>query len=137
MSSKPIPLSYGILAAIGDRGASTPELVDILGRGQMYWTSAPSQIYAEPKRLLALGWITMTKEPGMTRRRNVYHLTPAGREALCDWLRRPVGFPRLQHQAALHVFAGDMIDDHEVLESLQQLRHEIHEMRQVVALNIA
>jgi PadR family transcriptional regulator AphA len=136
VSSSPIPLSFAILAAIGDQGASTPELVDMLGRGQMFWTSSPSQIYAEPGRLLALDWITTTKEPGRTRRRTVYHLTPAGREALREWLRRPVGFPRLQHQAALRLFAGDMIEDHEIVGSLQQLRRDIEQMRGVIAVNV-
>jgi DNA-binding PadR family transcriptional regulator len=136
MSSSPIPLSFAVLAAIGEQGASTPELVDMLGRGQMFWTSSPSQIYAEPRRLLALGWITATKAPGRTRRRTVYHLTPSGRQALRAWLREPVGFPRLQHQAALRLFAGDMIEDHEIVASLQRLRRDIDQMREVIALNV-
>jgi PadR family transcriptional regulator, regulatory protein AphA len=137
MSSRPIPLSYVILAAIGELGASTPELVDMLARGHMYWTSAPSQVYAEPKRLLALGWITSDKRPGKTRQQTVYRLTDAGREALREWLRAPAGFPRLQHEASVRLFAGDMIEDEEIVASLQRLRADIEEMRAVVAINIA
>jgi DNA-binding PadR family transcriptional regulator len=137
MSSRPIPLSYGILAAIGEYGASTPELIDMLSRGQMFWTSSPSQIYAEPKRLLALGWITAEKQPGKTRSRTVYRLTAHGRDALRDWLRAPAGFPKLQHHAALRLFAGDMIDDEEIIASLQKLRHDIEQMSEVIATNIA
>src|SRR5437660_9384868 len=122
MPLNPIPLSYVILAAIGERGASTPELVDMASRGTMFWTSSPSQIYAEPKRLLALGWITSEKQPGKTRSRTVYRLTPSGREALREWLRTPAGFPKLQHEACFRLFAGDMIEDGEILESLQRLR---------------
>ncbi len=137
MSSRPIPLSYVILAAIGELGASTPELVDMAGRGHMYWTSSPSQIYAEPKRLMALGWITSERQPAKTRRRTVYRLTPDGREALRAWLRAPVGFPKLQHEASMRLFAGDMIDDDEILASLQKLRRDIEAMSVVVATNIA
>ena len=137
MSTRPIPLSYVILAAIGEKGASTPELVDMLSRGHMYWTSSPSQIYAEPKRLRALGWITSRKEPGKTRRRTTHRLTPAGRNAVRDWLRKPAGFPRLQHEAAVRLFAGDMIEDDEILASLRQLRADIEVMSEVVATNIA
>lgn len=137
MSSRPIPLSYAILAAIGEHGATTPELVDILARGQMFWTSTPSQIYAEPKRLIALGWITSEKQPGKTRSRTIYGLTTEGRQALRAWLRMPAGFPKLQHQAALRLFAGDMIEDQEILASLQRLRDDIEEMSAVVAANIA
>jgi DNA-binding PadR family transcriptional regulator len=137
MSRTPIPLSYAILAAIGDHGASTPELVEMLSRGQMYWTSSPSQIYAEPKRLLALGWISRGKAPGRTRNRTVYQLTPAGRDALCDWLREPAGFPKIQHEAALRLYAGDMIDDAEILMSLRRLRREVDEMQAVIETNVA
>jgi DNA-binding PadR family transcriptional regulator len=135
--SSPIPLSYGVLAAIGEYGASTPELVEMLSRGQMFWTSSPSQIYREPGRLLALGWITAEKQPGKTRSRTLYRLTDSGRGALQEWLRAPAGFPRLQHHAALHVFAGDMIEDDEIVASLQKLRDDIDEMSAVIEANIA
>src|SRR5919197_521398 len=128
MSSRPIPLSYVILAAIGELGASAPELVEMLSRGHMYWTSSPSQIYAEPKRLLSLGWITAEKQPGKTRSRTVYRLTGEGREALREWLRAPAGFPRLQHEASVRLFAGDMIEDDEILASLRKLRADIEKM---------
>jgi DNA-binding PadR family transcriptional regulator len=137
MSTRPIPLSYVILAAIGELGSSTPELVEMLGRGHMYWTSSPSQVYAEPKRLLALGWITSEKQPAKTRSRTVYRLTDEGREALREWLRAPAGFPRLQHEAAVRLFAGDMIEDRDILASLQKLRADIEEMSAIVAMNIA
>jgi DNA-binding PadR family transcriptional regulator len=130
-------LSFVVLAAIGELGASTPELVDMLSRGQMYWTSSPSQIYAEPRRLLALGWITGEKQPATTRPRTVYRLTDQGREALREWLRAPVGFPKLQHEASVRLFAGDMIDDEEILASLQRLRTDLAEMAAIVERNIA
>ncbi|MEA2167069.1 MAG: hypothetical protein QOF76_369 [Solirubrobacteraceae bacterium] len=136
MSSRPIPLSYVVLAAIGENGASTPELVEMASRGGMHWTASASQVYAEPKRLLALGWITAKKGPGKTRRRTVYRLTDAGREALREWLREPVGFPRLQHAAAMRLFAGDLLSDAEIVTSLQGLRDDIAEMREVLARNV-
>jgi PadR family transcriptional regulator AphA len=137
VSSRPIPLSFVILAAIGEHGASTPELVDMASRGTMFWTSSPSQIYAEPRRLLALGWITRERQPGKTRSRTLYRLTPSGRAALRDWLRSPAGFPKLQHEASFRLFAGDMIDDAEIIASLQRLRADIVEMSALVDLNVA
>ncbi len=137
MSTRPIPLSYAILAAIGEQGASTPELVDMAGRGSMFWTSSPSQVYAEPKRLLALGWIASDKQPGKTRSRTVYRLTADGREALREWLRAPAGFPKLQHEASIRLFAGDLIDDDEILASLQKLRADIEQLSAALATNIA
>src|SRR5438105_4712927 len=105
-------------------------------RGTMFWTSSSSQIYADPKRLLALGWVTSEKQPGKTRKRTVYRLTAEGREALREWLRVPAGFPKLQHEASMRLFAGDMISDEEILASLQQLRIDIAEMWAAVETNI-
>ena len=121
----PTHLSWGVLAAIGESGASTTELVEMLSRGHMYHPWAASQVYAEPKRLLALGWVTGEKQPATTRNRTVYRLTDEGREALREHLRQPAGWPRIQHAAAQRLFAGDMITDEEILASLRQLRADI------------
>jgi DNA-binding PadR family transcriptional regulator len=136
MSSRPTPLSYVILAAIGEHGATTPELLDMAGRGGMFWTSSPSQVYAEPKRLLELGWVVAEKQPAKTRHRTLYRLTSEGKEALRAWLRSPAGFPKLQHGPAIRLFAGDMIDDDDILASLQQLRADIARMEADVARSI-
>ncbi len=133
MSSRPTPLSYVTMAAIGEHGATTPELLDKFGRGGMFWTSSPSQVYAEPKRLLRLGWVVAEKQPAKTRHRTLYRLTARGKQALRAWLRAPAGFPKLQHEAAIRLFAGDLIDDSEILESLQQLRMDVERMRAAVA----
>jgi DNA-binding PadR family transcriptional regulator len=134
---KPTHLSWGVLAAIGESGASTTELVEMLSRGHMYHPWPASQVYAEPKRLLGLGWVTGKKQPGTTRNRTVYRLTSEGREALREHLRQPAGWPRIQHAAAQRLFAGDMITDEEILASLQQLRADIEELRAVVETNMS
>jgi PadR family transcriptional regulator, regulatory protein AphA len=134
--SSPTPLSYVVLAAIGVQGASTPQLVEMLNRGDMYWTSSPSQVYAEPKRLLALGWVTADKRRARTRHETVYRLTAKGRRALQRWLRAPAGFPRLQHEASIRLFAGDLIEDEEIIASLASLREDIERMKATVERNI-
>src|SRR5438067_9993464 len=101
----PTHLSYGLLAAIGESGASTTQLVEMLSRGHMYHPWPASQVYAEPKRLLAWGWVTSEKQPAKTRRRTVYRLTNKGRRALRQHLRQPAGWPRIQHDAAQRLFA--------------------------------
>ncbi len=71
------------------------------------------------------------------RNRTVYRLTTAGREALREWLRRPAGFPKLQHEASFRLFAGDMIEDEEILASIEHLRADIERMSAAVGTNIA
>jgi DNA-binding PadR family transcriptional regulator len=125
-SPKPIPLSYAILALIGEGGASAHELVDYVRRGgPAFWTSAPSQIYAEPKRLERLGWVTATIEPGKTRARRVYHLTDSGRTALQEWAREPAPYADIRDQAHVRLLAGDMLDDDEIVASLTAMRPQL------------
>src|SRR4029078_8258209 len=47
-----------------------------------------SQIYAEPDRLAAAGYLTVRRED-TGRRRKHYTLTARGRRALTDWLQSP------------------------------------------------
>ncbi|MGH3117687.1 MAG: PadR family transcriptional regulator, partial [Gaiellales bacterium] len=116
---RPIPLSYAILALIGEGGASAHDLVDYVRRGgPAFWTSAPSQIYAEPKRLERLGWVTATTEPGKTRSRRVYHLTDSGRTALREWAREAAPYADIRDQAHVRLLAGDMLEDEEIVASL-------------------
>ena len=68
-------------------------------QGRIYDWAGESQYYVEPKRLAALGYLEARKEPGQTRERTVYTLTDKGLEALREWARTPVRFPRLQHEA--------------------------------------
>lgn len=131
---KPIPLSYAILALIGEGGASAHDLLDYVRRGgPAFWTSAPSQVYAEPKRLERLGWVSATAQPGKTRSRRVYHLTDAGRLALQNWARRPVPYPAIRDQAHVRLLAGDMLDDAEIVASITSMRPQLEAVEALLA----
>jgi DNA-binding PadR family transcriptional regulator len=54
-----------------------------------FFPRAESQVYAEPKRLVAAGLAEARAEPTGRRPRTVYSITPAGREALAEWLATP------------------------------------------------
>src|SRR6478672_12657994 len=93
-------VSYVTLALIGVGGASPQELVDMIRRGgQIYYAVAPSRLYAEPKRLEKLGYVTSEKRPGKTRERTFYTLTKAGLCALREWAVEPAAMPRIQNEA--------------------------------------
>lgn len=130
MSSKRLnPLSYVVLTLIGEHGASAHDLVDMTRRGaRLYWASSPSKIYAEPKRLERLGYVTSRREPGRTRERSVYSLTGAGRDAVRAWISTPAAFPRIYHEAACRVLGADLADDHAVRASMRGLQDELAEL---------
>jgi len=123
------------LALIGDGGASAHDLVDMNRRGgQIYYAVAPSRLYAEPKRLEDLGYVSSEKRPGKTRERTFYTLTARGRDALRRWLLEPPALPRIQNEAVPKLLAGDVLgDDERLLESLLTLRDELARQQATLA----
>jgi len=130
MSSENLTLtSYTVLVLIGRDGASPHDLVRMVRDGRVYQAAAPSQYYAEPKRLERLGLLTSSKQPGRTRERTVYRLTDAGVAALEDWIGRPSPFPRLAGEPPVRIISADLTGEGAVRESLLAMRAEIAELR--------
>src|SRR4051794_29248171 len=100
--------------------------------GRVYWEAAPSQWYAEPKRLAALGLLAAEKGPGRTRERTHYTLTAAGRDALADWVRTPAPLPRMQHESIVRLLAADLVDPGAVRDGLRALGAELEDALQYV-----
>ncbi len=120
------PFSYAVLALVGEGGAGPHDLVRMMRQGRLYWSSAESQWYAEPKRLEQLGYLTSRKEPGQTRERTVYLLTDAGCNALRAWISEPSALPRIQSEAIVRLLGGDLAEsDDALLASLQAIRADI------------
>lgn len=123
------PLSYLVLALVGRGGAGPHDLVEMMRLGgRLYWAAAPSKLYAEPKRLRALGYLDAQAAPGRTRERTVYSLTKSGERALREWIGEPSSWPRIQHEAIVRVLAGDIADDAALADSLAAMRSEIDEL---------
>jgi DNA-binding PadR family transcriptional regulator len=115
------------LALIGDGGASPQDLVDMnRSGGQIFYSVAASRLYAEPKRLEQLGYVSSEKRPGKTRERTFYMLTAKGREALRRWVLEPPALLRIQNEAVPKLMSGDILgDDEQLLNALLTLRDEI------------
>lgn len=129
MSSELTSLSYVVLAMVGRHGASAYELVQMAESGQrLFWAGGASKIYAEPKRLAALGYLDAELRPGKRRARPHYTLTDSGLASLREWLGLVSPFPRIQSEAAIRVLAADLAPDGRVAESLQAMRREIDEL---------
>jgi DNA-binding PadR family transcriptional regulator len=126
-------VSYVILGLVGEGGEGAHDLAQILRRGNVLYAVAPSQVYAEPKRLARLGYLSVHQAPGKTKTRNVYSLTPAGRKALRDWMTQPASFPRLQNEAAVRIMSADITGRERVLESLRGMRPAIEQALEDIA----
>ena len=119
------PFSFVILVLVGRGGAGPHDLRRMADQGRVYWDAAPSQWYAEPKRLAAHGYLEAHKEPGRTRERTHYTLTEQGREALAEWVRTPATLPRIQNEPVVRLVAADLVDPENVREGLEPMRAEI------------
>jgi DNA-binding PadR family transcriptional regulator len=119
------PFSYVVLVLVGRDGAGPHDLRRMADIGRVYWDAAPSQWYAEPKRLAAAGYLEARKTPGRTRERTHYTLTARGREALAEWVRTPAALPRIQNEPVVRLLAADLVDPAAVHEGLEQMRGEL------------
>jgi DNA-binding PadR family transcriptional regulator len=119
------PFSFTVLVLVGRGGAGPHDLRRMAEIGRVYWDAAPSQWYAEPKRLAELGYLEARKEPGRTRERTHYTLTGRGREALAEWVRTPATLPRIQNEPVVRLLAADLVEPEAVLEGLAAMRADL------------
>ncbi len=112
------PVSYLVLGLVARDGPATPyDLKGHVARSIGYFWSFPhSQLYAEPTRLAAHGLLTEEQEEH-GRRRRLYRITPAGENALGEWLAVPpddVG--ELRDLGLLKLFFGELLEPDDVRE---------------------
>ena len=79
--------SYAILGLLTIKPWPTYELAQ-MQRDRFVWPRAESNLYAEPKKLIAHGFASAHPEPRGKRRRTVYSITPGGQAgSFADWPR--------------------------------------------------
>ncbi|MEV7194155.1 PadR family transcriptional regulator [Streptomyces sp. NPDC093510] len=101
-----------------------------------YWSPAISQIYAELRRLEALGYATSRRSgPEAPRTKRAYTITDEGRAALAAWAGggRDVGPPVLKHPLLLRVWLGHLSSPEQlralVAAHIAQTEAELREVR--------
>jgi PadR family transcriptional regulator AphA len=125
MSSERLsPTSFIVLGLIDQAGEATPYdlkrvVAATLGN---FWTVPHAQVYAEPERLAAAGYLSERREEGGRRRRH-YKLTAKGRAALRDWLAEPTAqMAELRDPGILKLFFGG--DPKGLAQAQLPLHHE-------------
>ena len=134
MSLKPTSTSYALLGLLSVRPWSAYELAQQMTRSLAHcWQVAPSVVYHEPKRLVAMGYATMTRQQAGRRTRAVYRITPAGRDALRQWLATPPAAPQVQMEPMLRLLFADSGTAEELAASLRALREWADRLLQIGA----
>jgi PadR family transcriptional regulator, regulatory protein AphA len=119
------PISFAILGLLAIRPWSTYELTKLLGRSVQYvMPRTEANRYQEPKRLVQSGLATAAEENVGQRRRTVYSITPAGRDALADWLARPAKPTQLESEALLKVLFANMASVPTLLARIEEFGAE-------------
>jgi DNA-binding PadR family transcriptional regulator len=118
------PTGRVILGMIGlgrRTGYDIKRLVDDSTR--FFWAASYGQIYPELKRLERAGLIEGRAEPAGGRPRRVYELTPAGEQALREWLTSPGELTwELRCEGFLRLFFGDALEPDEAIEHVRRMR---------------
>lgn len=94
-----------------------------------FWHAGYSQIYAELRRLEALGYATeeAVVQTGRPNKR-VYTITPDGRVALDEWLRRPWGLAHIRDESLVKLTLADGMETAAVATQMGRLL-DAHERR--------
>jgi len=120
--------SYEILGLVGRNGASAHDLRQMARHGRILDWAGESQYYTEPKRLARLGYLEARREPGRTRERTVYTLTPKAVDALRQYARTPVYFQPVKSELLLRLLICDLVGEAPTRESAATIREDIADL---------
>jgi DNA-binding PadR family transcriptional regulator len=122
--------SYVILGLLATCGPKTPYELKKLVDGSIgyFWDFPRAQLYVDPERLVAQGYLEEERE-AEGRRRRTYHVTPAGLAALRAWLRVPEKTEvELRDTGLLKLYFGSLLDHRDLL-ALAHRERDSHEQR--------
>jgi DNA-binding PadR family transcriptional regulator len=117
--------SYAILGLLAVRPWSMYALAKQLRRSLRHiWPRAESNVYAEPKRLMAAGLVTAEIQTTGKRERTIYAITDAGRRALADWVGTESGPSRFESELLLKILFANVGTKEEMLDNLHRFAEE-------------
>ena len=115
--------SYAILGLLAVKPWTTYELAKQMDRALgSFWPRTRSHLYAEPKRLVALGMASAKPEATGRRPRTVYTITRKGRRALEHWVPEPGAGPVIEFEQLVKVFFAEHCSRVDLLASLEAMR---------------
>jgi PadR family transcriptional regulator AphA len=133
MSPRMTTSSYAVLALLDLKPWTGYELTHQAQRSLRYaWPKSERLLYSEPKKLVELGYATTHQEDNGGRTRNVYTITPQGRQALNEWTTTSTQPPRFEIEALLRLLFADHGSRADLLGALDELDNDISEHHQAI-----
>jgi DNA-binding PadR family transcriptional regulator len=109
------------LVGLGARtGYDVKRVADISTK--FFWGASYGQIYPELRRLEEAGLAVAAEEPRGGVRRRVYRITPAGEQAVQDWLTSNDDEFGVRDEGLLKLFFGAALDGDELAELARRRR---------------
>lgn len=101
--------SYALLALLARRPWTAYDITQYMKLSPLrrVWPKAESRIYAEPKRLLTEGLAEASEQYNGKRKRTIYSITDAGRQALTQWLQSPSGYLEYKYEILVKLLSAD------------------------------
>lgn len=122
-TSKSVYAVLGFLTRKPMSGYDIKKRID--GSISNFWNENYGQIYPVLKQLTELGWATRSDDPAAGgRRRHVYTITAAGREALQNWLAQPTDPPVYRHESLLKLFFGSEVEPEVSIRLIEAQRRQ-------------
>jgi PadR family transcriptional regulator AphA len=126
--------SYALLGLLAIRPWTTYELAKQMAVSlRNFWPRAESRVYEEPKKLVAHGLATVTRDHVGRRPRSTYRITDDGRAALRRWLGEPGEMPLVEFEALVKVFFAEHGSKDDALATLRSVREQAAERLSVDA----
>ena len=117
--------SYAILGLLAIKPWSTYELAKHMQRDLRFvWPRAESNLYAEPKKLITHGFASASSEPRGRRRRTVYSITSAGKDALAAWIELPAAESRWESESIVKLLFANSGSPERLVEHLRRFREQ-------------
>src|SRR6202162_1001227 len=95
---------------------------------RFFWNASYGQIYPELRRLDRTGLVESEPDATSSRKRMLYRLTPAGEQALVDWLTGPGDLFDMRDEGLLKFFFGDLLTPEQVLANLRRRRETLQQV---------
>ncbi|NDJ52443.1 MAG: PadR family transcriptional regulator [Chloroflexi bacterium] len=117
-------LTYAILSIVDLFPMTGYELKhQVFDRSANYfWPADASQIYRTLRKLDADGLVRMELDDSSKPHRKVYHITPAGRDHLDEWMRLHEAPPVLRDPFLIRLFFAWHVSNSELIDLLQAQR---------------
>jgi PadR family transcriptional regulator, regulatory protein AphA len=122
-----VDISFAILAFLAAGPRSGYDLKKLFSESEsLHWSGNNNQIYAALVKIHRGGLAEVEfQQPGEGPARKLYCITPAGIEALKEWLSSEPGQPQIRLPIVVHLMAADLLNETELEQLLGDYEEHI------------